>query len=50
VAKRPGWENLKAVKDGHVMLVDDNLFSRPTPRNVDALEMLAKWLHPDLIQ
>lgn len=46
VAQRPGWEVLKAVKDGKVFPFDDNLLSRPGPRLVDALEALAKILHP----
>jgi iron complex transport system substrate-binding protein len=50
VAKRAGWDKLKAVKDGKVFTFDDNLVSRPGPRNVDGLEALAKLLHPDLFK
>jgi iron complex transport system substrate-binding protein len=44
----PGWETLPAVRDGRVYAVDGNAyFSRPGPRVVDSLEILAKILHPD---
>ena len=48
VAARPGWEDLRAVKNGQVYPFDDNLVSRPGPRLVDGLEELAKLLHPGL--
>ncbi|HEX7976767.1 MAG TPA: helical backbone metal receptor [Anaerolineales bacterium] len=47
VAKRSGWEKLKAVVDNKVYTFDDNLVSRPGPRLVDGLEALAKLLHPE---
>jgi len=50
VAERPGWGVLTAVKDNKVIAVDDNLFSRPGPRMIDGLELLAATLHPDLFQ
>jgi iron complex transport system substrate-binding protein len=48
VKARPGWGSLGAVKNGNIFPVDDNLFSRPGPRLVDGLELLAKLLHPEL--
>ena len=50
VKARPGWGSLSAVKNGNVIAVDDNLFSRPGPRLVDGLELLAKILHPEIFQ
>lgn len=50
LAKRPGWDGLKAVKDGKIFTFDDNLVSRPTPRLVDGLETLAKLIHPEAFQ
>ena len=50
VKARPGWGTLSAVENGDVIAVDDNLFSRPGPRLVDGLELLAKILHPELFQ
>jgi iron complex transport system substrate-binding protein len=48
VGKRPGWEALRAVKNGSIYPFDDNLVSRPGPRLVDGLEAMAKLLHPEL--
>lgn len=50
VAARPGWDAIKAVKEGKVLPFDDNLVSRPGPRLVDGLEALVKALHPDSAQ
>jgi iron complex transport system substrate-binding protein len=50
VAKRVGWQNIKAVKNGAVYPFDDNLVSRPGPRVVDGLEALAKLFHPELFK
>jgi iron complex transport system substrate-binding protein len=47
--ERPGWEALPAVRNGRVYAVDGNaLFSRPGPRIVDSLELLASFVHPEL--
>jgi iron complex transport system substrate-binding protein len=46
---RPGWESLPAVRDGRVYAIDGSAyFSRPGPRVVDALEILAEIIHPEL--
>jgi len=43
----PGWDHLPAVRDGRVHAVDGNAyFSRPGPRVVDGVELLASLLHP----
>jgi iron complex transport system substrate-binding protein len=43
----PGWGNLPAVRDGRVWVVDANsYFSRPAPRLVEGVEILAHVLHP----
>jgi iron complex transport system substrate-binding protein len=45
---RPGWDGLPAVRAGEVYAVDGSAYlSRPGPRIVDSLEMLATILHPD---
>ena len=44
---RPGWADLPAVRAGRVFVTDGNAyFSRPGPRLVDSLELLAHALHP----
>ncbi len=47
--RQPGWDDLPAVRDRRVWVVDGSAyFSRPGPRIVDSLEILAAILHPDL--
>ena len=44
---RPDWGQLRAVRDGQTWVVDGNAyFSRPGPRVVDGIELLASLLHP----
>ncbi|MER3421714.1 MAG: hypothetical protein C4290_14820, partial [Chloroflexota bacterium] len=50
VRARPGWSGISAVTRQRVYLLSDvqaNLVSRPGPRVVDGLELLAKLLYPD---
>ena len=47
VAARAGWSEVSAVKGGRVYTIDPNIASRPGPRLVDALEMLARLLYPE---
>ena len=45
----PGWANVPAAVSGRVYVVDgSHYFSRPGPRLVDSLEILAHALHPDV--
>jgi iron complex transport system substrate-binding protein len=47
--QRTGWSALPAVRTGNVFAVDANAyFSRPGPRIVDSLELLATLIHPEL--
>jgi len=41
---------LKAVRTGRVLEVDEKLYSRPGPRIVQAVEELAKFLHPEVMR
>ena len=43
-----GWRELAAVKNGEVYLIDHSYFSRPGPRVIVGLEILAELTHPDL--
>ena len=45
-AERPHFTVLQAVRNGRVMTVDEQVFSRPGPRSVEAVEQLAAFLHP----
>jgi iron complex transport system substrate-binding protein len=44
VAKRPGWKNIAAVKNGDVVGLDDDIASRWGPRIVDLLRTVADSL------
>lgn len=45
----PGWQELPAVRSGRLYVTDGSqYFSRPGPRLVDSLEILAHTLHPRL--
>lgn len=48
VRARPGWGNLTAVKEGRIYVIDPDLVSRPGPRIVEGLAMLARLLYPEL--
>jgi iron complex transport system substrate-binding protein len=43
---RPGWRSLHAIQRGNIVVVSDAI-NRPAPRMVDAIERLARALHPE---
>jgi iron complex transport system substrate-binding protein len=45
---RPHFDQLRSVRKGKVIYVDEYLFSRPGPRCVEAVELLARELYPEL--
>lgn len=48
LAEKPGWKNIPAVENERVWVVDANsYFSRPAPRLVDGVEILAEIFHPE---
>ncbi|MEW5762224.1 MAG: cobalamin-binding protein [Bacillota bacterium] len=48
IVKRPGWSRLNFVKNRRIYAVDADLITRPGPRLVDAVEAVARALHPEL--
>jgi iron complex transport system substrate-binding protein len=50
IEKRAGYKELKAVKEGKVYVVDDNLVTRPGPRLVDGLMEVARAIHPEAFE
>lgn len=48
LAGQPGWKTLPAVQSGEVYIIDHVFFSRPGPRVVQGLEILAQLTHPEL--
>jgi iron complex transport system substrate-binding protein len=43
---RAGWRSLRSVESGQVVVVSDEL-ARPSPGMVDAIEQLARAIHPE---
>jgi iron complex transport system substrate-binding protein len=48
IAKRAGYDQLTAVQNGSVYVIDDNLVTRPGPRLVLGLQQLAQMIHPEI--
>ena len=46
--QHPIWQQLSAVKEGNIYLINGDLVSRPGPRITQGLEETAKILHPEL--
>ena len=47
LALKPGWSMMEAIKQRKIAIVSDAI-NRPGPRIVDAVEELARQLHPEL--
>lgn len=47
---KPGWNELTAVKNNKVYLVDSDYFTRPSGSLVDGIEILASLFHPELFK
>ena len=48
LARQGGWWDLMAVRTGQVYMIDHVYFSRPGPRVVKGIEILAQIVHPKL--
>ena len=47
---RTGWENIQAVTDKSVVLVDGDVMSRPGPRIGEAVEIMAEAVYPEVFK
>jgi iron complex transport system substrate-binding protein len=45
-----GWHDLKAVKNNEVYFADSNLFTCPSTKLIDGIELLAALFHPALFE
>ncbi|WP_226678786.1 cobalamin-binding protein [Mesobacillus jeotgali] len=45
IINRPGWEELDAVKNDRILILEEELYCRPSPRLLDGLEKLHRLLH-----
>lgn len=49
IKNRPGWSEIKAVKEGRIITeVDNDIMGRPGPRLAEGVEMLARVFYPEL--
>jgi len=48
VENRPGWELISAVQNDAIYEINADIISRSGPRLADALEALAKMIHPEI--
>ncbi len=48
VKDRPGWNIITAVKNDALYEINADIISRSGPRLVDALEVIAKMVHPEI--
>lgn len=48
IAARPGYDQLTAVKNGAVYVIDDNIVTRPGVRLILGLQQLAQMIHPEI--
>ncbi len=48
LSERPGWAGIKAVREGNIQTIDADIMSRGGPRLADAVEAMAKLIHPSL--
>lgn len=50
ISNTPGYKDLRAIKEGKLLEIDNNLLDRQGPRMADGLEELAKLIHPELFK
>ncbi|QQY80257.1 iron complex transport system substrate-binding protein [Keratinibaculum paraultunense] len=50
IKQRPGYESITAIKNDKIYSLEPNIVSRPGPRIVEALELVAKAIHPELFK
>jgi iron complex transport system substrate-binding protein len=50
VIQRPGWDQIEAVQEGRIHLIQGDIVSRPGPRLAEGLEAVAHALYPDLFK
>ncbi|HWR07425.1 ABC transporter substrate-binding protein [Sporomusa sp.] len=48
IKQRPGFDKIKAVRQGQVYIVDEKLVSSPTFRLAEGVEQLAKVIYPEV--
>ncbi|MGM9929201.1 MAG: cobalamin-binding protein [Bacillus sp. (in: firmicutes)] len=47
VVRREGWNELTAIQSNQILVMEEHLYCRPSPRLLEGLRKLAYQLHPD---
>jgi len=50
IKARSGYDAINAVKNDRIYILEPNIISRPGPRIVEGLELVAKSIHPELFK
>lgn len=50
IKSRNGWNQLNAVKNNKIFMLDPDIMSRPGPRIGEAVELAAKTVYPDIFK
>ncbi len=48
VTKRPGWNEMEAIQEKRIFVLEEALYCRPSPLLLKGAVQLAKQLHPDI--
>ena len=48
VKDRPGWDSITAIQNNDIYEINADIISRSGPRLVEALEIIAKMVHPEI--
>jgi iron complex transport system substrate-binding protein len=48
VVSRSCWKDISAVREGRIHEINPDIIARPTLRMLEALELMALWLHPEI--
>ena len=50
IKKEPGFQAVRAVREGRVFLVDESIVSRPTLRIIEGIQAIGSILYPEIFQ
>ncbi|MFW6022925.1 MAG: ABC transporter substrate-binding protein [Halanaerobiaceae bacterium] len=48
IKKRDNYDQIKAVRNDRIYIIDQNIINRPSPRIIEGLKMIVKSLYPEL--
>ena len=50
IKNEPGFQIIKAIKEGKVYLIEESLVSRPTPKLIQGIKSIGRVLYPEIFQ